>query len=503
MRGIAVRYYLPIELIASAILAAITAFFVVAASDLSTTWMILILGALVAATATFWAGDITRVLLYGFAFASAFDLQKSLIAPHGNVSPGLSLYPPDVFLAPLLVVWLWQKMVIRRERFVAPVGFKTATLFYLWTWVTALASPEWYDGILAALVVTRYFLAYIVLADIIRDGQTFRGVLLAIGLALLANLAMVSAQFVTRSQLALQGAKPTSLGVNLTFATEGVSIFRPAGFLHHPNVMANYLVLLLPTLMGLVFLGAPRVGRTVWLGAMTLLFGGLVALLLTMSRGGWIAFGAAALLYLFFGFRKGLVKAPHLSNIALSLVLGLAAIGVVYPSAYLRIFGGDQRSTESRMAMADQAFLIFRRNPILGCGLGYYNASAQQNIPQSFTRLGTGYQQTLLKGVCHNKWLLLAAEQGAIGVILQVAILAVFVYAFFKVKHWRDPVYYAIGLGLACSIIGEGVFYVFDHFYIDVRIFQCWLAFGLLAALIRLHQNGQGAATPTRPRASA
>lgn len=491
MRTVSSRWYYPAELFFALALALWTGVLVVALSDLSTTWLTLLSCALVGTAVMFWAKDVKRVLLLGFALAIPIDIQKSIIPPHARVSPGIAAFPPDVFLAPLLVIWFWHKLVVLREPFRRPLGFWFATAVVGWTWVSAFACDDIHDGVLAAISYTRFYLAYLLIADMVRSAQTFRYVLTAFGAGLVLNLMMAAAQFVTRRQLALQGAKSTSLGVNLVFSTAGVSAFRPSGFFHHPNPLGNYLVFVLPVLMAILFLGVRRVGRNVWSIAAILMTGGLAAMVLTLSRGAWISFGVGSAYFLLVGFRRGLVRHQQIALIVGAVLTAAALVGIAYPTAYVRIFYSDHRSTESRFAMNDQAFMIIRNHPIFGVGVGRYNMAAHTYVPHSYARLGKDYQEYLQKGVVHNTFLIYASEEGIPGVLLMSATLIYFATAFFRVKQWKDPVYCALCLALCSGVLGHTTFYVFDKFYVDVSTLICWTTFGLIAALVRIHEEGE------------
>ena len=137
----------------------------------------------------------------------------------------------------------------------------------------------------------------------------------------------------------------------------------------------------------------------------------------------------------------------------------------------------------------DQALLIIKRNPVLGVGLGGYNRAAQNNIPESFSTLSVWFQDELLKGVVHNKYLLVASEQGLIGLGLLLYLL----WRYFRLgiikRHWARPVHFALALGLSGALAGQLVFFLFDHFYADIRISLLWLFLGLYHALVKMDQR--------------
>src|SRR5262249_3819173 len=138
-----------------------------------------------------------------------------------------------------------------------------------------------------------------------------RTVLASAGAGLFVNLLMVAAQMATQSPLALQGAK-ASAGAQIYSAIEGMQTFRPSGFLLHPNPFSAYLVMLLPLPIILAAYGRDGLGARIWWASLMLAAGGTLALLLTLSRGGWLSFVAATGFALIVGVRRGLLPARRI-----------------------------------------------------------------------------------------------------------------------------------------------------------------------------------------------
>lgn len=489
MRAVSASAYRPFEVALGLFVSVFVSFVVVAASDISKTYLILMAMAAGGAAVAFLAGDIKRVLMTGFVVAIILDITKAIVTPDGKVAIPLNFYAADVFLLPLTVLWMWEKFVVRRERYVPPVGFWPSLAYVGWAWVCVIPCEDKKDGILAAMMFTKFFLAYLVVADTVRGGKAIHAVLTWLAIGLVLTLIMVSAQFATRSQLQLQGAKATSLGVNLTFNDAGgATAFRPAGFFHHPLALAKYLDFALPILAAILFLGAKRVGSRTWHLALALAVGAAGALIVTLSRAGWICGAVAILFFMVVGYFRGLVKAWHFAVLACAAVGGALVIGVVYPNFYIRIFAGDHRSTESRIAMIDQAWLIFKNHPITGVGPGHYNRATQIYVPQSFTRIGEGMKQKLQQGVVHNEYMSILAERGVPGFVLLWLVFFTFLRAFFRVKQWSDPTYMALALALTSGAVSHVVFYAFDKCYFDISLLLLWFNYGLFAAVLRANE---------------
>jgi len=150
--------------------------------------------------------------------------------------------------------------------------------------------------------------------------------------------------------------------------------------------------------------GLPRKERLLYIVAVGCQF---VALLLTMTRGAWLAM-VAGLIVLCILVRNRVVI---LSGAALLVLL------VVFSSLYSRdqgrtlslkaIFGSSpDRNVYTRLVLWDVAWDLFRENPILGVGMGDYEAEA--------TRLAEGREiRTAIDA--HNIPLHILATRGLVG----------------------------------------------------------------------------------------
>lgn len=452
------------------------------------TWQLLIFLAICFAAALFWFRDTVGVFLAMFVMTAPVDLSKALIIPGGVYSPGLSLFLSDFFLAGLALTWAFRYFILNGQPLHLDRLHRLALLFLAWLWISALYSHDKLAGTLAALTYSKFFLVYYILSLMLRETRYFRLTLLSFFAGFLLQAMYVTAQFATGSPLELQGAKITELGTRLVFtAGEAIHSFRPSGFLHHPNVLADYLVFLLPTSFALALLGKRLVSPRLWWAAVFVSVVGSGMLVVSLSRGGWLSLAAAMVFFIAAGLRQGLVKRLHVSALLSAAVIGAAVVAIAYPAAYLRITHNDQRSTESRFAMMDQALKIIRENPVLGVGFGGYNRAAKMTTPESFSYLSPHFQDELRKGVVHNKYLLVTAEHGLVGLALFILLLWRFVSLVFPVGKWRSQVHFALALGLTAGIVGQTIFYIFDHFYADIRPALLWVFFGLLHGLIALN----------------
>ena len=174
------------------------------------------------------------------------------------------------------------------------------------------------------------------------------------------------------------------------------------------------------------------------------------------------------------------------------LVVLLSVTAVAYPVAYLRLVESDQRSSEGRGFMNEQALLIATGKPVFGVGLGGYHRAAKSIKPVSFASADQRLREALVNflGIVHNKYLLVFAEHGAVGLVLLFLLLWKSIRLFFRVPVWNNRVQELVGLGLAGALVTQAVFYLFDHFYLEVGLMLFWVFAAGLAALGRMQGPG-------------
>ena len=143
----------------------------------------------------------------------------------------------------------------------------------------------------------------------------------------------------------------------------------------------------------------------------------------------------------------------------------------------------DDRSTESRLLLNDQAFVIIQAHPWFGVGYAGYNRAAYEYIAPAFGRVSQEYQQALLQLVVHNHYLLIASELGLPAMVFFGYLLLCMVAMPRPWGAWRDPTAFALAAGLSGALVTQVLFLASDNFYADIRLFMIWLTAGTLQAL--------------------
>ncbi|NPV29910.1 MAG: polymerase [Firmicutes bacterium] len=230
-----------------------------------------------------------------------------------------------------------------------------------------------------------------------------------------------------------------------------------------PNVLGSYLVLLIPVAAALWQTARKRRARLLLGG---LLLAMLACLVFTFSRGAWLAFLAAALLY-------GTLQDRRLLALILAGAILLPAVspGVANRLQYTfssKYVESSQRG--GRMARWEQALDRFLAHPATGVGLGRFGGAtaARFQIP------GTFYVD--------NYYLKLAVETGVLGLgaFLWLLLNAVRYLSGSIRESALDPVRRAYACGITAGLLGVLAHNCVENIF-EVPMMQTlfWILLGL------------------------
>ena len=219
---------------------------------------------------------------------------------------------------------------------------------------------------------------------------------------------------------------------------------RPVGTLGNANALAAFLVMLLPFIAGRLY----KV-KTVPMRVLLAVYGlaALGLLVLSFSRGGWIA-GAVALA-VWVGLSLPLAKWWAQISLSGRIVIGLLVMCIAAVSTYfvLASFGIVGRSVELRTWIYQTALRLFAEHPLTGTGLFTFGAG--------LARLNSLPPQEP-HSHAHNLILNVAAEMGIVG-LLALA-LTTFVVVQLAHRNRRDP----LAAMAVASFAGFAVHQMFD-----------------------------------------
>ena len=181
----------------------------------------------------------------------------------------------------------------------------------------------------------------------------------------------------------------------------GQRLLRAYGGFDHPNIFGGVMVIALLLIIDKLIKAKDR---KEWLASVFIFIIFFWALLISFSRAAWLAFAVTLLIYLFFNFRRNLVK--------ILLIFGLSAgLSMIF-------FGANSEWFSSRMSASGRLESISIEERWTGLKI-----ASEKITSQTFQPAGLGnYANFLLNKYSdlsawqyqpvHNVWLLLSAETG-------------------------------------------------------------------------------------------
>lgn len=296
-------------------------------------------------------------------------------------------------------------------------------IFVVWSGSSILVAPEpaWVLYNLPMAIET--FLLFFYTANMLKSPSGIGFIIgcLAVGVALSGILAIY--QFFAGSSFGLYFLGGVETLTQQLHQDETLS--RVSGLLRHSVAFAGVLSGVLPLLLtcGLASTGSRF--RMLCLGSFAL---GLIALVVTFSRTGWLAFIVGAVLVTAFLMKRKIHENFPRARARL-VTLSLATIVLILPLGHqidTRLRKDDYASTRVRVTLAQDALKIIRRYPLTGVGLGNHEFVIPEVNPAP---VGDYEREEFLKTnlePINNAYLFIAAELGLPALALIIWILIVF-----------------------------------------------------------------------------
>lgn len=252
--------------------------------------------------------------------------------------------------------------------------------------------------------------------------------------------------------------------------------FRASSTLQNPNMLAEYLTLIIP-LGGARLLGAKTwKERGLWLcccGAMC------ICILLTFSRGGWVALLLAGLIFFLMLNPRLLFLAP----------VALVALYFVMPESVITRFTSignlADNSTSYRVSIWLGSLAMLKDYWLSGVGPG--------EVAFNMVYPLYGYDEVVAPHT-HNLFLQILSDAGVCALIVFLLVLFHFFRglcaALSREKVWRNRLVLIAVISGMCGFLAQGMT---DYSFYNYRImFLFWALLGLGAALSRLSMAPEG-----------
>jgi len=430
-----------------------------------------------------------------FVFLIVLPWQKrhifssNLIAGQFNEWTAISLYLSDIVFGIALLFWFCELLFFKKKRKklqtvkskLRIVSYWLLASLFLWS---LLSIPQALNLNIAFYRLLRLLVAILLFIFVAQNFSSKKYRFLAYLSLIFSGLvqAVIStAQYWKQHSLGLKLLGENDLGPNLIgvakIVISGQKIIRGYGTFPHPNVLAAFIILLLPLCFHLY--GEISSSRKLSLkkeflknGLIIISLFFLLTLTITFSRTAWFGFAIILILFLIYIFKNSLFK--NYFRLLASLLVCII---------FLLIFFGPAIATRSRItdspysdfALSNRvllnklALLMISRNPLLGIGLGNFVST----IP---AYLGSSLPAWRFQPV-HNIYFAFASEIGLHGLLIFLGFLCLSFYLVFRMHRQNSENMVLYTIIIAYCLIGT-----FDHYFYDLQqgILMFWLVLGFI-----------------------
>ncbi len=442
-----------------------------------------------------WASGNPRLAcLWGVGLTAPLGIAKRFHPmPHMGGAGAYTIEVVDLFL---LALFLFQW----RDAAQGDTRARIPGLAYCWIamillgLVDAITGPYRQLALVEAFQMSKSLSLFLLLLGELTRVRRFMHLFTALACGLLLQATVGIAQYAKKGDIGLQflgEATMTTLEyANRATYMDGGATFRIGGLLGHPNILAGFIAMLAPMLLAMLMTRLPLY-RKLAIGAV--LATALLALLLTLSRSGWLAFALAAPIVVGLMLRDRRSRRRALAGAAIALAAGLIGALAAAPAILRRFTQSDSGAVDFRWEWMGVAWDMVRDHPLTGVGLN----SFVQYLPGRTAYGGTeALNRTFGVNwpVVHDIYLLIWAEQGTIGfacfLLLLIGLLRT---AWRNAARCADPWLHALNVGALaglCANMLDGLGSFFLRQMPGARLF--WIIAAIIVA-IDLWQRRNGA----------
>ena len=443
----------------------------IALSTLPLSWTVALVAGVLGVSGLAVLGEVRRVLLAAICIDIPLQLDVyfgyDFFAGGRGALGGLGVSVTTASLVILYGLWLADRACGVRETPVLRLRSSGPTLLYVaCAVISTLVASNIVLSAYEIFLLLQMLLLYIYVVSWVRqeDDALFLVRMLLVGVILEGSIILLI-------YLAGYNIDIPGLSTSVSDSHYGDGYFRPGGTLGSPNAAASYLSLLLGAAVGL-WLTKPRpLDR--WIAAAACGLGG-IALIVTLSRGGWIATGLSISILCAAAWYRGWL--PPSAPILFALIGGLVAI-LLAGAIVKRLTEDDGDSASSRIPLMEMAFRMIEDNPILGVGAN--NAAIRLDEYSGDTFVGKGEW----RHVVHNNFLLIWVEKGLFGLFAFLWFLGATIRCGWRCWRARDRLWSLLALGLMSGVIGHAVHMQVDFFKLRPHVQLLWLSAAVISAI--------------------
>lgn len=443
---------------------------------------LLILAALLPAVGVI-VGDLRRLLLAALIFDVPFSVGHHFFYNLDAAKLG-SLGGLDISLTTLAVPTLyalWVGSALARRGNGARPWFGPAIPLAIYVGFAILSirqssSPSL--SVFELFMLVQSLMIFIYVASTVRTREDVIFMLVILASAVLLESMLMVATYVTKHDFSFAG-----ISTRLDAATSAAdNVSRVGGTVGGPNAAAAFLDLLLAPVLSLALAPVRRAYRLIAASAFAL---GCVGLVLTLSRGGWIAVAVSCSIVVAYSWYRGWI--PGFGPAAVIVVLVLALI-VFRNELLVRFLKNDSGAASSRIPLMVLALHMIRDHPIFGVGANNFGINIAKYATPEF---GADWLYTV-----HNKYLLIWAEDGIFALVAFVTFLLATLRSGWRCRKINDQVLGLIAVGLTTGLLGQMFHMAVDILNGQQQVQLLVIVAGLIAALVAIKRETDIATRP-------
>lgn len=432
-------------------------------------------------------GSIKKALqaLLIFSLSMSIDFHIGYSDSYMNVQPGLPVTFLGIVLVTLYVLWL------------SDVCLKKASI-RLFPWVTlpfallvclaglSYLSAQKPENVLSEFVIcVTAFLLYFYWANFLSSPEDIQFVMKCIAVSVLFSAVLGICQYAagTDFNIGFLGGSDTQI----RHAYQIMDISRVSGLLRHPNTYSLFLNALLPLLLVFSVEVKNFAPRLLYRLACIL---GLIALVLTYSRGGWLALFISCSVMAVIAIRKAhRMNVMHLSRRFLfAAIVGILIVVPFSSSIVTRLTKDDYGNARSRIPLAKMSLKIISQSPMSGVGFGNYQFASPVVVGERGNPLIDPIDGLPMR--VHNIFLQIAAELGLPALCLFIWILVSFFRLGGRIIGSHRGSVRLFAVGLVGGLLGMIVHAMFEpETFGDTKYFALMFIGGCLVGLKELEPN--------------
>lgn len=378
------------------------------------------------------------------------------LAPIPDVEhPGLLnvpvLYPYEIPLYVFIFLWFIEFLSGRGAGLYVPRTAWPLMLLFVPAVLSMTVALDWTYGVFELVRMAEMFLFFMIIVNYLKTDRQLKIVILILGLSIAFQALLSVLQYINPwGMYDILSKFGIYMGISHATPYDPESPIRACGTTGYCNFLAGFLELTVPLFLGLYFFyPLSKTWKRLTVGVLAL---ALITLLLTFSRGGLLAVGAGVVALLVLGVRRFPQLSRHVIRVSLAVGVQLAVIlALLSEKLFMRVrFYTETMEDEVRVALMVNALEMIKANPLLGVGLN--------NYPEAFYLYEvTGLEFEMLFPV-HNTWLLIASEQGLIGLAAFLLFMAFILWDARRGTREKSALHAVTAVGLAA-----GLFAWFTH----------------------------------------